>query len=69
MENMLNAIKDMSLDNAHYMGKYDSYKKKLNKMLTSVSTQPTPAQLGRIKVYYLLADSFDERFAEEMGWI
>ena len=48
MENMLNAIKDMSLDNAHYMGEYDNYKKKLDKTLASVSTKPTPAQLGRI---------------------
>lgn len=69
MENTLNAIKDMSLDNAHYMGKYDSYKKKLNKMLTSVSAKPTPAQLGRIKVYYQLIDLFGKKFAEGMGWI
>ena len=69
MENMLNAIKDMSLDNAHYMGKYDSYKKKLNKMLTSVSTQPTPTQLGRIKVYYQLRDLFGEKFVKGMGWL
>ena len=61
MENMLNAIKDMPLDN--------SYKKKLNKMLTNVSTQPTPAQLGRIKVYYQLIDLFGEKFVKGMGWL
>lgn len=69
MENMLNAIKDMSLDNAHYMGKYDSYKKKLDKTLASVSTKPTPAQLGRIKVYYQLIDLFGEKFVQGMGWL
>ncbi len=28
METTLNAIKDMSLDNSYYMGKYDKTKKK-----------------------------------------
>lgn len=44
-------------------------RKKLNKMLTSVSTQPTPTQLGRIKVYYQLIDLFGEKFVKGMGWL
>lgn len=44
MENMLNAIQDMPLKAAYYMGKRDAYRKEL-------------------------ADMFDERFAEEMGWV
>ena len=69
MENMLNAIKDMSLDNSYYMGKYDRAKKKLNETLANVSTNPTPTQLGRIKAYYQLIDLFGKKFAEGMGWI
>ena len=65
MENMLNAIKDMPLKAAYYMGKRDAYRKEL----AIARVKPTPIQIGRIKVYYLLADSYDERFAEEMGWI
>lgn len=69
MENMLNAIKDMSLKAAYYMGKRDAYRKEIADELAIARVKPTPIQIGRIKVYYLLADSYDERFAEEMGWI
>lgn len=69
MENMLNAIKDMSLDNSYYMGKYDKTKKKLNETLANISTKPTPTQLGRIKAYYLLMNLYGKKFAEGMGWI
>ena len=69
MENMLNAIKDMPLSAAYYMGKRDAYRKELADTLAIAKVKTSPSLIGRIKVYYLLADMFDERFAEEMGWV
>lgn len=69
MENMLNAIKDMPLSAAYYMGKRDAYRKELTDTLAIAKVKTSPVLIGRIKVYCLLADMFDERFAEEMGWV
>lgn len=66
MENTLNAIKEMPLTAAYYMGKRDAYKKELEDQMAKVKA--TPDQIGRIKAYYLLMDACDERFAIEMGW-
>ncbi|HJF09751.1 MAG TPA: hypothetical protein K8V23_02980 [Lactobacillus crispatus] len=69
MENMLNAIKDMPLKAAYYMGKRDAYRKELADTLSIAKVKTSPVLIGRIKVYYLLADMYDEQFAEEMGWV
>lgn len=69
MENILNAIKEMPLTAAYYMGKRDAYKRELKDTMSIAKVKATPNQIGRIKVYYLLMDAYDERFAIEMGWI
>ena len=69
MENMLNAIKDMPLKAAYYMGKRDAYRKELADTLSIAKVKTSSVLIGRIKVYYLLADMYDEQFAEEMGWV
>lgn len=69
MENTLNAIKEMPLAAAYYMGKRDAYRRELDDELALAKVKPTPEQVGRIKVYYLLMDAYDESFAMEMGWI
>ena len=69
MENMLNAIKDMPLMAAYYMGKRDANRKELADTLSIAKVKTSPVLIGRIKAYYLLADMYDEQFAEEMGWL
>ena len=68
MENMLNAIKDMPLKAAYYMGKRDAYRKELADTLSIAKVKTSPVLIRRIKAYYLLADMYDEQFSEEMGW-
>ena len=51
MENMLNAIKDMPLNAAYYMGKRDAYRKKLADTLSIAKVKTSPVLIGRIKVY------------------
>ena len=50
-------------------GSMTKLRKKLNETLVNISTKPTPAQLGRIKAYYLLMNLYGKKFAEGMGWI
>lgn len=69
MENMLNAIKDMPLKAAYYMGKRDAYRKELADTLSIAKVKTSPVLIRRIKAYYLLADMYDEQFSEEMGWV
>ena len=69
MENVLKAIQEMPLTAAYYAGKRDAYKKELEDTMSIAKVKATPEQIGMIKVYYLLMDAYDERFAIEMGWV
>lgn len=52
MENMLNAIKDMPLKTAYYMGKRDAYRKELADTLSIAKVKTSPVLIGRITDYW-----------------
>ena len=66
-QELLNFIQKLSLSQAYYMGKRDSWIEKLKEDL-----QGLPIDVGAddpvLKTDYYFIDLYNDRFAKEMGW-
>lgn len=64
---LLNLIQKLSLSQAYYMGKRDSWIEKLKEDL-----QGLPIDVGTddpvLRTDYYFIDLYNDRFAKEMGW-
>ncbi|WP_271900811.1 hypothetical protein [Limosilactobacillus reuteri] len=66
---LLKAVVEMPLSAASYMRQRNKFRVDLHNAIATATIDATPAQVGKIKAYYLLVDLYNEKFARQMGWM
>lgn len=66
-QELLNFIQKLSLSQAYYMGKRDSWIEKLKEDLQGLPID-VEADDPVLKTDYYFIDLYNDRFAKEMGW-